>query len=102
VPLLVVHLSKSHYTKNIVQQALRTFKIIQNLQDIIRRNIGMYFPSFLCEVRRGEEVVKAGGGFRCTTSNGTCSYSTVEKLGAPSSSAAPFPTLVPTFVSSSI
>jgi len=45
----------------------------------------MYFPSFLCEVRRGEEVVKAGGGVRCTTSNGTCSYigrSSMRRLGS--------------------
>jgi hypothetical protein len=34
----------------------------------------MYFPSFICKFSRGEEVVKAGVGVRCTTSNGTCSY----------------------------
>jgi hypothetical protein len=34
----------------------------------------MYFPIFLCKFSRGEEVFKAGGGVRCTTSNGTCSY----------------------------
>jgi hypothetical protein len=31
----------------------------------------MYFPSFLDKFSRGEEIVKAGGGVRCTTSNGT-------------------------------
>jgi hypothetical protein len=64
---------------NIVQQALRTFKIMQNLQNIIRKNIGIYFPRFLCELVR----VKAGSRvmilLRCTTSNGTCSYYLLSK-----------------------
>jgi hypothetical protein len=34
----------------------------------------IYFPSFLCKFSREEVVVGAGGGVRCTTSNGTCSY----------------------------
>jgi hypothetical protein len=48
--------------RNIVQQALRTFKILQILQDIIGWNIGIYFPRFLYEFVRGEEVVKAALG----------------------------------------
>lgn len=49
--------------RNIVLQALCTFnQIIRNLQEIIGRNIGMYFPCFLCQFSRGEEVVEAGGG----------------------------------------
>jgi len=34
----------------------------------------MYFPSFLCKFSKEEDVVGAGGGVRCTTSNGTYSY----------------------------
>ena len=34
----------------------------------------MYFPTSICKFSRGEEVVKAGSGVRCTTRNGTCSY----------------------------
>jgi hypothetical protein len=64
---------------NIVQQALRTFKIMRNLQNIIRKNIGIYFPRFLCELVR----IKAGSRvmilLRCTTSNGTCSYKSYVK-----------------------
>jgi hypothetical protein len=52
---------------------------MQNLQNIIRKNIGIYFPRFLCELVR----VKAGSRvmilLRCTTSNGTCSYYLLSK-----------------------
>ena len=75
--LLVVHISETttqkHYTTSFAY-----IQIIQNLQDFIRRNIGIYFLCFLCEFVRGEEVVKASSrvmiSLRCTTSNGTCSY----------------------------
>jgi hypothetical protein len=37
----------------------------------------MYFPSFLCKFSKGEEAVKAGGGVRCTTSNGTLAHTLI-------------------------